>query len=110
MLIDTEVHVYYRMNPIEANPEASLVQPWTWHEMGGDLLVAEMDRAKVDKAFLERLARMKNVTPCGEAGEYHTLVVNGPIFKNRLEIQETGLLSRDGHHILEIVQANLGGD
>ncbi len=36
----------------EANPEKSLVEPWTWHELGGDLLVAEMDRAKVDKTFL----------------------------------------------------------
>ncbi len=52
MIIDTETHIIYRMFIKEANPEKSLVNPWTWHELGGDLLIAEMDRAHVDKAFL----------------------------------------------------------
>jgi predicted TIM-barrel fold metal-dependent hydrolase len=52
MIIDTETHVIFRMCFKQANPEKSLIEPWTWHEMGGDLLVAEMDRAGVDKAFL----------------------------------------------------------
>lgn len=29
-----------------------MIEPWTWHELSGDLLVAEMNRAGVDKAFL----------------------------------------------------------
>jgi predicted TIM-barrel fold metal-dependent hydrolase len=52
MIVDTEVHVIYRMFPRELNPERSMVEPWTWHELSGDLLVAEMDHAGVDKAFL----------------------------------------------------------
>ena len=52
MIIDTETHVIYRKFLKEANPEKSLIDPATWHELNGDLLVAEMDRAKVDHAFL----------------------------------------------------------
>jgi predicted TIM-barrel fold metal-dependent hydrolase len=40
------------MNLKESNPQKSLVERWSWHEHDGDLLVAEMDRAKVDRAFL----------------------------------------------------------
>jgi uncharacterized protein (TIGR00290 family) len=62
----------------------------------------------LDRALLAELAGLGNITPCGEAGEYHTLVVSGPLFQQRLEIQETGLVSRDNYHIMEIIQAGLG--
>lgn len=52
MIVDTETHVIFRLWPIEANPEQSLTHGYTWHEHSGDLLVDEMDRAGVDKAFL----------------------------------------------------------
>jgi diphthine-ammonia ligase len=55
---------------------------------------------KIDKAFLASLG--KNITPCGEAGEYHTLVIDGPIFQQRLEITESQKVMRDDRHFLEI--------
>ena len=51
-VIDTESHVVYRLWPIETNPGRSLTEPYTWHALSGDLLVQEMDRAGVDRAFL----------------------------------------------------------
>src|SRR3990170_8282874 len=52
MIIDTETHVFHRLLPTETNPEVSLVHRYSWHAYTGDLLVAEMDRAGVDKTFL----------------------------------------------------------
>lgn len=52
MIVDSEAHVLYRLWPIESNPGQSRVHHYTWHEHSGDLLVDEMDRAGVDKAFL----------------------------------------------------------
>lgn len=52
MLIDTETHVFQRLFPLEINPEVSIARRYTWHAYSGDLLVAEMDRAGVDKAIL----------------------------------------------------------
>ena len=46
---------------------------------------------KVDQDFikyLEELGKTKNITPCGEAGEYHTFVIDGPLFQKRIEILE----------------------
>jgi uncharacterized protein (TIGR00290 family) len=39
----------------------------------------------IDKDLLAEL-KAKNICPCGENGEFHTLVVDGPIFKKRIEI------------------------
>ena len=52
IVIDTEVHVVHRVWPIDTNPERKLIEPYTWHEHSGDLLVQEMDRAGVNQAFL----------------------------------------------------------
>ena len=65
-----------------------------------ELFGEEILGKKIDKTFLASLG--KDITPCGEAGEYHTLVVDGPIFKKRLELRETSQVLRDGIHFLEI--------
>ncbi|MFC1903191.1 diphthine--ammonia ligase, partial [Chloroflexota bacterium] len=75
-----------------------------------DLLGEEWVGRKVDLYFishLEELAKTKDITPCGEAGEYHTFVVNGPLFKQRIEILEAKKVMRDEHWFLEISQCDL---
>ena len=65
---------------------------------------------KVDGDFiklLEELGKTKVITPSGEAGEYHTLVVDGPLFKKRLEILKTRKVLREGTRFLEILSADL---
>ena len=55
---------------------------------------------RVDRNFLAHL-KAKNIDPCGEHGEYHTLVVNGPLFKRRIEIIESKTINRDNHWLLD---------
>ncbi|MCC6943783.1 MAG: hypothetical protein IT335_04340, partial [Thermomicrobiales bacterium] len=52
MIIDTETHVLIFSWPHATNPSQSMVKHHTWHEHSGDLLVAEMDNAGVDKTVL----------------------------------------------------------
>ncbi len=71
-----------------------------------DLFDEDVLGRKIDKDFisyLEELGKTKEITPCGEAGEFHTLVIDGPIFKKRLEILETSKALRDGTRFLEIL-------
>jgi diphthine-ammonia ligase len=73
-----------------------------------DLLGKEILGRTVDREFINYLAGLnKNITPCGEAGEYHTLVIDGPIFQKRLEIIESEKVSRGEHHFLEILKTKL---
>lgn len=52
MIIDSECHVIYRVFPLESHPGRPLSNRASWHAYSGDLFVAEMDRAGVDKGFL----------------------------------------------------------
>ena len=75
-----------------------------------DLLGEEWLGRRVDMSFLKLLdeeKETKDITLCGEAGEYHTLVIDGPLFKQRIEILEANKVLRDGHWFLEISKSGL---
>ena len=73
-----------------------------------DLLGEEWLGRVVDKDFLKDIVELKkDITPCGEAGEFHTLVVDGPIFKKRLEIYNAVPEKRCGHWFWDIKQIEL---
>lgn len=56
---------------------------------------------------LDELKETKDITLCGEAGEYHTLVIDGPLFKKRMEILKTRKVFRDTHWFLDILDTEL---
>jgi uncharacterized protein (TIGR00290 family) len=75
-----------------------------------DLLGEEWLGRKIDLDFvrhLEELGKTSDITPCGEAGEYHTLVIDGPLFNQRMEILETRKIFRDEHWFLEILDTGM---
>jgi uncharacterized protein (TIGR00290 family) len=43
----------------------------------------------LDMQFLEDILKIKGVDPCGEGGEYHTVITDGPIFKQAVRLLET---------------------
>lgn len=58
----------------------------------------------VDSDFLNYLKERK-ICPCGENGEFHTFVVNGPLFKNKIKITKAKPILREGfwrHWFLDI--------
>lgn len=70
-----------------------------------DLLGEEWLGRRIDLDFISDIAetgKIKDITPCGEAGEYHTLVINGPLFKKRMEIMGVSKVLRGEHWFLEI--------
>ena len=75
-----------------------------------DLFGEEWLGRRVDLDFLkllDELRKTKDITPCGEAGEYHTFVTDGPLFKQRIEILETNKVLREGYWFLEILRCSL---
>ena len=54
---------------------------------------------KVDRSFLEDLRKLhskRNIHICGELGEYHTLVTDGPFFKRRVKILDNRKVLKEG--------------
>ena len=65
---------------------------------------------KVDLDFLSYLSELKQINEiglCGEAGEYHTFVTDGHLFRQRIEILETNKVLREGYWFLEILRYDL---
>ena len=75
-----------------------------------DLLGDEWLGRIVDLDFikdLEKLRETTDITLCGEKGEYHSLVIDGPPFKQRLEIIEAEKVLRDGRWFFDISKCEL---
>jgi len=60
----------------------------------------------VNRDFMAYL-KGRNVDLYGENGEYHTLVVNGPIFKTPIRLIETRTITRDSYWFLDTVKYQL---
>jgi diphthine-ammonia ligase len=60
---------------------------------------------EVDMLLMSDLAKYQNITPCGEAGEYHTFVTGGPVFKKNLMITKTEHVLMKNHWFLDIRSA-----
>jgi len=74
-------------------------------QLGEEWLGREIDMDF--RAQITELGKTRNITPCGEAGEYHTLVVDGPLFQKRLKITRTRKVFRDVHWFLEVLDVEL---
>lgn len=58
----------------------------------------------VDNDFIKELTS-RNICPCGENGEFHTLVIDGPIFKRGIKIRKSEPVLKEGfwkHWFLDI--------
>jgi uncharacterized protein (TIGR00290 family) len=58
---------------------------------------------RIDGKFLSDLkAANGSVDPCGENGEFHTLVLDGPMFKKKINVIGTDPVHKDGYWLLNI--------
>jgi diphthine-ammonia ligase len=57
----------------------------------------------IDTSYVDYLRR-KNIDVCGENGEYHSLVIDGPIFKKPMELLESRVINKDKFWFLDIVK------
>jgi len=63
--------------------------------MGKEWLGRNIDRLFIDALY-------SGIDPCGEKGEYHTFVYNGPVFKRPIEFKTDGIFLEDNHWFLRI--------
>ena len=65
---------------------------------------------RIDHSFLadlKRLSQGQEIDVCGEYGEYHTLALDGPLFRLRLEVVFGVKVQRDGYWFLDIPRSSL---
>lgn len=56
---------------------------------------------RYDYSLIEELVNL-GIDPCGEKGEFHTLVVDGPLYHYPIPYQWGEIKEEDGHHFIEV--------
>jgi uncharacterized protein (TIGR00290 family) len=74
-----------------------------------DLMGKEWLGQRIDKAFVERLSRHNggSIDLCGEKGEFHSFVIDGPVFHKRLQVVTGDIVEDSGRFLLEIPRCTL---
>jgi diphthine-ammonia ligase len=67
-----------------------------------DVLGMEWLGREINKEFFDDLMGVGTVDPCGERGEFHTFVTDGPLFKKRIGILESEKIKLNGQGSLMI--------
>jgi diphthine-ammonia ligase len=78
---------------------------------GFEAVIVVVRNGLLDQSFLGRTLghdlvndlEQAGVDLCGENGEFHTLVVDGPLFGERLQIRDLGILSVADCSVLDVV-------
>jgi len=81
---------------VEEGFRAVITSVWL-KRMGREFLGREIDRR-----FIEDVAKMEGVDPCGERGEYHSLAYDGPCFKRPLRFTTHGVHEEQEYVFLDV--------
>ncbi|MDD3617870.1 MAG: diphthine--ammonia ligase [Desulfobulbaceae bacterium] len=80
-------------------------------DLGYSARIIVLNERLLDKRFLGRTLESTTceelekagVDPCGELGEYHTVVTGGPVFSSNIEIKTAGREYHDGYWFLKVI-------
>lgn len=80
-------------------------------DLGFKAITTCVDSNVLDKSFAGRIIDYDfiselpdNIDPCGENGEFHTFVFDGPLFKEKINISVGGIILRDGFYYCDLIE------
>ena len=97
------------LHPIWEEPREALLQEFL--DAGFVTRIVALQEHRLDASLLGRVLdadvieefRRAGIDLCGEAGEYHTVVVDGPCFAQPLRLSEVGRERADGYCFVDFV-------
>jgi uncharacterized protein (TIGR00290 family) len=79
-------------------------------KLGFKGIICTVDSRKLGKEFAGRMYDLellkslpKDVDPCGENGEFHTFIFDGPIFKKSIAVKKGETILRDSFYFTDIL-------
>jgi uncharacterized protein (TIGR00290 family) len=100
--------------PIWQRQTRELVE--TFGKLGFRAVLCCVEGTKLDASFVGRDLDLNlvadlppNIDPCGEFGEYHSFVYDGPIFQRPVEFDLGITVCRDGRHYIDLVPVATAG-
>jgi uncharacterized protein (TIGR00290 family) len=101
-------HGLTAVEPLFGSSTRLLFDEWT--ASGADAIIVTARAEFLDESWLGRPLRREmleeltrlGVDPCGERGEYHTAVINSPLFSSPIEVVHGARVLRSGCHALDL--------
>ena len=98
--------------PLWKQPRQTLLE--TFLDLGFTAVIIAVKEDVLDRSFLgraldhEMIAAMEEagIDPSGEEGEYHTVVISGPIFTRQIPIRHGSAITQGGYCFLDISLAS----
>ncbi len=105
-------HGLVAVEPLFGSSTTALFNEWTGS--GADAIIVTARAEFLDESWLGRSLRAEmldqfaslGVDPCGERGEYHTAVVNSPLFSSPIDVIPGERVLRSGCHALDLELRN----
>ena len=60
----------------------------------------------IDKEFLKDIKKFPSIDPCGEKGEYHTFVFEGPLFSKPVKFTKGKIHRMKNYTFLELAKGS----
>ena len=106
-------HGLVAVEPLFGSSTTALFNEWT--ASGADAIIVTARAEFLDESWLGRSLRAEmldqfaslGVDPCGERGEYHTAVINSPLFSSPIDVITGERVLRSGCHALDLKLQNL---
>jgi uncharacterized protein (TIGR00290 family) len=106
-------HGLIAVEPLFGSSTLALFDEWT--ASGADAIIVTARAQLLDQSWLGRPLRREmleeftrlGVDPCGERGEYHTAVINSPLFSSPIDVIPGERVLRSGCHALDLKLQNL---
>ena len=103
-------HKMVSLYPVWGRDTSQLIREFM--ALGFKTAVVCVDPAKFDSSFVGRIVDEEflsqlppHVDPCGENGEFHTFVFDGPIFRNRVKFSFGEVVFRDSFWFCDLLPA-----
>ncbi|MBI4486784.1 MAG: diphthine--ammonia ligase [Acidobacteria bacterium] len=104
------------VEPLFGLSTLTLFEEWT--ASGADALIVAARASCLDEGWLGRPLRREmldtftrlGIDPCGERGEYHTVVTNSPLFSRPIVLQAGAQVERSGCWVLDLTVEHAAGD
>jgi diphthine-ammonia ligase len=94
--------------PLWGRPRRELVDEMI--DLGFQAVIVTVDEEKMDRQYLGRIMdrqlidelESRGVDSCGESGEFHTVIIDGPLFRQPVDLKVRGLYAHDQYCFLNI--------
>ena len=101
------------LEPLWNRPASDVLSQFI--ELGFEAVVVSANTKYIDEEWVGRAVdsdfqdylSSKGIDPCGENGEYHTVVINGPLFSRRISLTAGPVIAKGEFRLMDIVDFRL---